>query len=691
MKLITILMSLLALHLLALHPAAPPARAGDTPAGEDSASQPQESAATTVEPKPATGEQVKRPATEEALVLELWPGKVAGDHGEIGPERVRAADEAPTPDARWITNVTRPTISVFRPVREHDSGVAVIICPGGGYWNLAWDKEGEEVAARLNTFGITGVVLKYRVPRRPGEPEPLPAPGPLLDAQRAVSLVRSRATEWGIDPERIGILGFSAGGHLAVMTAISDRRAYEPLDEIDGLSCRPNFAVVAYPGYILARPGSNELAASIRIPADTGPMFLIHASDDDEPGAQPEQSLALYRALREAGVPAELRIFDEGGHGFGVRETRLPVASWPEHCAAWLRHRGILPAAPVRPAAGELDRLKMARARPDTAPRKVIVGTTMTRWYSDYPGLDGRLEQMRQLVDSLAAKSRSKYGRSIDLVLFSEYAVTAGKDGTAQEAAVPLDARILEALGEKAREHHANIVFGGVFRDPQTAGACVNAAVVLDRGGRLVGRYDKVHPVLDEITPSGEIRLEGGVSPGTDYDVFDLDFGRIGLQICYDVEYPEGWRRLAEKGAELVLFPTQSPQLTRPAMYAATCEYWVVSATFRNNASVFTPGTGLVAAQITEPEQTLVHEIDLSYLILPWSSRLRNGQAFREAFGDRVGYHYSESEDRGVFWSNDATRTIGDMARTLGLDATTTAEQSRAREAQDRLRGRPAR
>jgi hypothetical protein len=165
----------------------------------------------------------------------------------------------------------------------------------------------------------------------------------------------------------------------------------------------------------------------------------------------------------------------------------------------------------------------------------------------------------------------------------------------------------------------------------------------------------------------------------------------VGVQICYDVEYPEGWRRLSEKGAELVLFPTQSPQLTRPGMYAATHEYWVVSATFRNNASVFEPGTGLVAARIAEPAQTLVHEIDLSYLILPWSSRLRNGAAFRETFGDRVGYRYSESEDRGVFWSNDPNRSIGEMARSLNLLETATEQQARARDAQDRLRGGPAR
>jgi acetyl esterase/lipase len=282
-------------------------------------------------------------AADDPLVLDVWRGKVAGDHGQIGPERVRAAAEAPTKDAKWITNVTRPTISVFRPDAKNNSRVAIVICPGGGYWNLAWDKEGEEVAAWLKTLGITGVVLKYRVPRRAGEPQPLPAPGPLLDAQRAIRLVRSRAGEWGIDPERIGIMGFSAGGHLAVMTAISfEKPSYEPMDEADRGSCRPNFAVVAYPGYILSRPGSGVLADYVRIPKGTGPMFLVHASDDDERGAQPEQSLALYRALRDAGVPVELHIYGEGGHGFGVRKSGRPVARWTDRCADWLRQRGIL-------------------------------------------------------------------------------------------------------------------------------------------------------------------------------------------------------------------------------------------------------------------------------------------------------------------------------------------------------------
>jgi predicted amidohydrolase len=329
--------------------------------------------------------------------------------------------------------------------------------------------------------------------------------------------------------------------------------------------------------------------------------------------------------------------------------------------------------------------------RHDRPPRKVIVGTTMTKWYGNYPGLSGRLEEMRGLIDQMVLESRRRYGRSIDLALFTEYAVTAGKPGPAAKVAVPLDETIIEALGSKAREHNSYIIFGGVFRDMPAAGACANAAAVIDRRGRPAGRYVKVHPVLDRGVPDAKVTLEGGVQPGLEYNVFDLDFGRVGIQICYDVEYPEGWRRLSEKGAELVLFPTQSPQLTRPGMYAATHEYWVVSSTFRNNACVFEPGTGLVTARIAEPAQTLVQEIDLSYLVLPWSSRLRNGAAFRDAFGDRVGYRYSESEDRGVFWSNDPNRSIGEMARSLGLLETATEQQARARDAQDRLRGGPAR
>lgn len=280
---------------------------------------------------------------QEPIVLPVWPGATVGDSGQIGPERVRAPEEAPTKTARWITNVTKPTITVFRPPKSKNSGVAMIICPGGGYWNLAIDLEGEEVAARFTQAGITGIVLKYRVPRRPGQPEPLPAPGPLLDAQRAVSLVRSKASEWGVEPNKIGICGFSAGAHLALTTATYfDKRAYEPIDEIDRVSCRPDFAALAYPGYLVDIE-TWELKPWIRIPPGTPPVFLVHAGDDTERGASPAHSAVTYLALKKAGIPAELHIYAKGEHGFGVRNTTIPGANWPDRCLDWLRSLGLFP------------------------------------------------------------------------------------------------------------------------------------------------------------------------------------------------------------------------------------------------------------------------------------------------------------------------------------------------------------
>ena len=284
---------------------------------------------------------------EEPLMLSVWPGAVPGDHGKIGPERVRAPSEAPTKNAKWITNVTKPTVTLFRPAKDKNRGTAILICPGGGYWNLAWDLEGEEVAAWLNSIGVTGVVLKYRVPRRPNQPERLPAPGPLLDAQRAISLVRSRAAEWGIDPNRIGIVGFSAGGHLAFATATHfDQRAYESIDEIDKVSCRPDFAVAVYPGYFIEQqPAGVEinkdvLAPYIRIPKETPPIFLVHASDD--PVAGVENCVVMYLALKRANVATELHVYAQGGHGFGVRKSSLPCSTWTDRCVAWLQNQGML-------------------------------------------------------------------------------------------------------------------------------------------------------------------------------------------------------------------------------------------------------------------------------------------------------------------------------------------------------------
>jgi len=223
----------------------------------------------------------------------------------------------------------------------------MLICPGGGYHNLFWELEGEEVAAWLNSRGMTGIILKYRCPRRPGDAKGAAPLGPQLDAQRAVSLVRSRAAEWGIDTNRIGILGFSAGGHLAMATATHfDQRSYEPIDEIDKISCRPDFAVAVYPGYLIEQqPAGVEinkdvLAPYIRIPRETPPVFLVHASDDPVAGA--ENSAVMYLALKRANVATELHVYAHGGHGFGVRKTNLPCSTWTDQCVTWLQNQGML-------------------------------------------------------------------------------------------------------------------------------------------------------------------------------------------------------------------------------------------------------------------------------------------------------------------------------------------------------------
>ncbi len=279
----------------------------------------------------------------EPVVVELWPGKVPGDPGMKEPETSRIFESPIVGPTRLIRYVTRPSISVHLPPRETNTGTAMVICPGGGYWDLFWDLEGEEVAAWLNSVGIAGIILKYRCPRRPGEPESEPPPGPQLDAQRAVSLVRSRAAEWGIKPDRIGMVGFSAGGHLAFSTASGfARRKYDPIDEIDKVSCRPDFAVLCYSGYFKAK-GKDDLRPEIVIPPNTPPVFLTHASDDHEnPGSLPENSVLLYLALQRARVPAELHVFATGDHDFGVRQNdRLP-SSWPRLCLNWLRSRDLL-------------------------------------------------------------------------------------------------------------------------------------------------------------------------------------------------------------------------------------------------------------------------------------------------------------------------------------------------------------
>lgn len=288
-------------------------------------------------------------AASAPRVIDLWHGTAPDETGTIGPERVRMSPRLErkqvevTEPTRMITGVTKPTITILAPTNTPNTGTAVLIFPGGGYWDLYWELEGEEVAAWLNSLGVTGVIVKYRVPRRPDDVQGEPARRPLQDAQRAMRIVRHRAAEFGIDPERIGVIGFSAGGHLAIATATSfEKRTYEPIDEFDQISSRPDFAIAAYSGYLKAKD-TNELSPGLSIPAGTPPVFLVHGSDDII--SPPETSVVMYLALKRAGIPAELHVYANTTHDFGVRPSSRPFGQWTDACARWLRDIGFLPAS----------------------------------------------------------------------------------------------------------------------------------------------------------------------------------------------------------------------------------------------------------------------------------------------------------------------------------------------------------
>jgi len=268
--------------------------------------------------------------------VDLWPGQVPGENGEIGAEQAKTKDDGKTVTS--ITNVTRPTLTISRPEKGKDTGVAIVVCPGGGYNNLAWSHEGDMVATWLNSIGVTAAVLKYRVPRRPETPKGQPPIQALMDAQRALSMVRGQADALGLDPKKIGILGFSAGGHLGAWASTNyDKRSYEAVDAADRTDCRPDFAVLIYPGGVLKR-GTDQLAEEIKVTSQTPPTFLALATDD--PGS--ENSVFLFLALKRAGVPVEAHFYATGGHGFGMRPSNKPYANWPQQCEQWLRAQGIL-------------------------------------------------------------------------------------------------------------------------------------------------------------------------------------------------------------------------------------------------------------------------------------------------------------------------------------------------------------
>lgn len=267
----------------------------------------------------------------ETETIRLWPGEPPLAVTNPQPEKELPLDKGMDPDIVRLGNVSEPSMTVYHPPAGQRNGTCVLICPGGGYSILAMKHEGSQVAEWLNTLGVTAVVLKYRVPVPKGEPAVV---RPLLDAQRAMSLIRSRAGAWGINKDRVGILGFSAGGNLAAWVLCEgNRRAPEYPQGETSERCRPDFGILIYPAYMVGA-GAGKAPPTIHLDAKPGPTFLVMAADDP---LGPENVISFFEALRKAEVPAALHVFQKGGHGFGMLPNGLPVNHWPALCADWMR------------------------------------------------------------------------------------------------------------------------------------------------------------------------------------------------------------------------------------------------------------------------------------------------------------------------------------------------------------------
>ncbi len=278
--------------------------------------------------------------------MPIWPGAVPDAEPVAGPEVATSVTDAPVAGRPWISvgKVSRPTMTVYSP-KGKNTGAAVIVFPGGGYQILAIDLEGTEVCDWLTTKGITCVLLKYRVPgegrlaKSGAYPKSRMA---LEDAQRTIGLVRLHAVEWHVDPHRIGVLGFSAGGHLvAAVSTHFEKRLYPSVDAADKESCRPDFAVVLYPGHMLGNTSKPfQLNPYIPVTSKTPPTFLLQAEDDAVDDVK--NSLVYFAALKKAGVAAEMHLYAHGGHAFGLRRTNFPITEWPQLVERWMTTMGII-------------------------------------------------------------------------------------------------------------------------------------------------------------------------------------------------------------------------------------------------------------------------------------------------------------------------------------------------------------
>lgn len=273
------------------------------------------------------------PPSPDHPTMAIWPGAPPGAKADLPPEINMNANGSKTMAGRpyiRLGNISAPTITVFKP-KGKNTGAGIVVFPGGGYQILSVDLEGTEICDWLNQIGVTCVLLKYRVPDSGPYPKSAAA---LQDAQRAVGLVRLHATEWGIDPNRLGVLGFSAGAHLsAAISNHYDKRLYDPIDDADKLSCKPDFAVVLYPGYLAVSEQNFAPNADIHPTADTPPTFILQAEDDP---VHVENSVVYFLALKNAKVPAELHVYAQGGHGYGLRPRDFPIMGWPNLVETWM-------------------------------------------------------------------------------------------------------------------------------------------------------------------------------------------------------------------------------------------------------------------------------------------------------------------------------------------------------------------
>lgn len=265
----------------------------------------------------------------------LFPNGVPGEIEELkekeGPYNIKIGGLP----VRILTNVSEPTITFYPAPEENNTGVTVIVCPGGGYKVLAYDLEGTEVCKLFNSYGVNCVLLKYRVPRRKGLAK---HEAPLQDLQRAIAYTRTHATEWNIDENKIGVIGFSAGAHLAAVASnSSEELSYLPVDQVDEVSVCPNFALIIYPGYIAA--DNFEVAPEINVSENTCPTFIVQTQDDHE---WIDSSLFYYYALKEAKVPVTMHLYPKGYHGYGVRNTGRLVNEWPKRAIGWLKEMKII-------------------------------------------------------------------------------------------------------------------------------------------------------------------------------------------------------------------------------------------------------------------------------------------------------------------------------------------------------------